>query len=82
MSIFWVLMQARDMLILFFWIQRKELLRKIFPKGIPMGQLDDTFDGHGKLFEILSLLVKKHPESVIYAGIVSQRSRWEEHRWI
>jgi len=74
--------QVKAMLILFFWTQRKESLRKIFPKGIPMGQLDDTFDGHGKLFEILSLFVKEHSESIVYAGIVSKRSRWEEYRWI
>ena len=34
-------------------------------------QLDDTFDGHIKLFEILSLFVKEHPESIVYAGIES-----------
>jgi len=34
-------------------------------------QLDDTFDGHVKLFEILSLFVREHPESVVYAGIES-----------
>lgn len=34
-------------------------------------QLDDTFDGHGKLFKILSLFVREHPESVVYAGIES-----------
>jgi len=47
-----------------------------------MGQLDDTFDGHGKLFEILSGFIIEHSESIVYAGIVSKRSHWEEYGWI
>ncbi|MBU4445475.1 MAG: hypothetical protein L6422_10920 [Candidatus Marinimicrobia bacterium] len=45
-------------------------------------QIDDTFKGHGILYEILFQFVQGHPDSIVYAGIVSQRSRWEKHRWI
>jgi len=34
-------------------------------------QLDDTFDGHVRLFEILSGFIREHPEPIIYAGIES-----------
>lgn len=34
-------------------------------------QLDDTFEGHNRLYEILSGFVSKHPESRIFAGLES-----------
>ena len=34
-------------------------------------QLDDTFDGHGRLFEILSEFIIEYPGSIVYAGIES-----------
>ena len=34
-------------------------------------QLDDTFDGHCLLFELLSRFFRDHPESIIYAAVES-----------
>ncbi len=34
-------------------------------------QLDDTFDGHCRLYEILCGFFEKHPESILYAAVES-----------
>ena len=34
-------------------------------------QIDDTFEGHGILYEILFQFVQGHPDSIVYAGIES-----------
>ena len=34
-------------------------------------QLDDTFEGHCLLFELLSRFFRDHPESIIYAAVES-----------
>ena len=34
-------------------------------------QLDDTFEGHAKLYEVLSIFQEKHPSALIYAGLES-----------
>ena len=34
-------------------------------------QLDDTFDGHQKLYHILSGLCDQHPDAQIYAAVES-----------
>lgn len=34
-------------------------------------RLDDTFDGHHKLFEILKTFLTKHPESIVYSAVES-----------
>jgi transposase len=34
-------------------------------------QLDDTFEGHSHLYEIISRFLKDHPESVLYAAVES-----------
>jgi len=37
----------------------------------PYFQLDDTFEGHNKLFDILSNLLAKHTDSIMYAAVES-----------
>lgn len=34
-------------------------------------QLDDTFEGHNRLYEIIRKFLKKHPQSILYAGVES-----------
>jgi transposase len=34
-------------------------------------QIDDTFDGHNRLYEVVSKLLEKHPESILYAAVES-----------
>jgi transposase len=38
---------------------------------IPNFQLDDTFEGHNKLYNVLSQFFQDHPNAVIYAGVES-----------
>jgi len=37
----------------------------------PNFQLDDTFDGHCKLYEILSRFLQEHPEGMLSAAVES-----------
>jgi len=34
-------------------------------------QIDDTFDGHNRLYEVVSKLLEKHPEPILYAAVES-----------
>jgi len=43
-------------------------------------QLDDTFEGHNRLFKILSDFMTKHPESSIFAGLESTGGY--ENNWL
>lgn len=45
-------------------------------------QLDDTFEGHNQLYEIISGFIAKHPEAYIYAGVESTggyENNWFSH---
>ena len=43
---------------------RKTIIEDVF-------QLDDTFEGHSKLYEIISTLLKNDPDAILYAGLES-----------
>jgi transposase len=34
-------------------------------------QLDDTFDGHSQLYEVVSRFLADHPQATLYAGVES-----------
>ena len=45
-------------------------------------QIDDTFEGHNQLYEIISFFIAKHPEAHIYAGVESTggyENNWYRH---
>lgn len=46
----------------------------------PVFQLDDTFDGHNQLFNILSKFIDSHPDSLLYSAVESTGGL--ENNWL